>query len=97
VIDLQRHRERQVWLAQLTSSAPLPATEVLRSLQPPPQRVCGFLPQSGVSSKVSVTPQDFLSTIGHAMGLPVDEVVMSPSNRPFTVGDQGKPVMEVFA
>jgi uncharacterized protein (DUF1501 family) len=43
------------------------------------------------------TPQDFLSTIGHAMGLAVDEVVMSPSNRPFTVGDKGKPVMEVFA
>jgi hypothetical protein len=31
------------------------------------------------------------------MGLPVDEVVMSPSNRPFTMGDGGKPVMEVFA
>jgi len=31
------------------------------------------------------------------MGLPVDEVAMSPSNRPFTVGDKGKPVMEMFA
>src|SRR3569623_2727890 len=36
-----------------------------------------------------VTPQDFLSTIGYAMGLP-KEVVMSPSNRPFTIGDKGK-------
>jgi hypothetical protein len=44
-----------------------------------------------------VSPQDFLSTIGWSLGLPVDEVVMSPSNRPFTVGDKGKPVMEVFA
>jgi Protein of unknown function (DUF1501) len=44
-----------------------------------------------------VTCQDFLSTIGVAMGLPVDEVVMSPSNRPFTVGDKGKPVLELFA
>ncbi|MBL9116531.1 MAG: DUF1501 domain-containing protein [Verrucomicrobiaceae bacterium] len=43
------------------------------------------------------TIQDFLSTIGFAMGLPVDEVVMSPSNRPFTVGDKGKPIMELFA
>jgi len=43
-----------------------------------------------------VTPQDFLSTIGFAMGLP-KEVVMSPSNRPFTVGDKGKPIMELFA
>lgn len=44
-----------------------------------------------------VSPQDFLSTIGWSLGLPVDEVVMSPSNRPFTVGDKGKPVMDVFA
>lgn len=44
-----------------------------------------------------VTPQDFLSTVGWSLGLPVDEVVMSPSNRPFTVGDKGKPVLDVFA
>ena len=43
------------------------------------------------------TPQDFQATIGHAMGLPVDEVVMSPSNRPFTVGDKGVPVLDIFA
>jgi len=43
------------------------------------------------------SPQDFLSTIGWSLGLPVDEVVMSPSNRPFTVGDKGKAVMELFA
>jgi hypothetical protein len=44
-----------------------------------------------------MSPQDFQATIGHAMGLPVDEVVMSPSNRPFTVGDKGVPAIEVFA
>ncbi|MDZ4405182.1 DUF1501 domain-containing protein [Prosthecobacter sp.] len=44
-----------------------------------------------------VTPQDFCATIGHGMGLPVDEVVMSPSNRPFTVGDKGVPVVDIFA
>lgn len=44
-----------------------------------------------------VTVQDFMSTIGYALGLPVDEVVMSPSNRPFTVGDTGKPVTEIFS
>jgi len=43
------------------------------------------------------TPQDFLCTIGHAMGLPVEEVVMSPSGRPFTVGDKGSPILELFA
>jgi hypothetical protein len=44
-----------------------------------------------------VSPPDFQATIGHAMGLPVDEVVMSPSNRPFTVGDKGAPVLDIFA
>jgi len=43
------------------------------------------------------TPQDFQATIGHAMGLPTEEVVMSPSNRPFTVGDKGVPVIDIFA
>lgn len=44
-----------------------------------------------------VTIQDFHSTVGHAMGLDVNEVVMSPSNRPFTVGDKGHVIAEVFA
>jgi hypothetical protein len=43
------------------------------------------------------TPQDFLATIGHAMGLPTEEVVMSPTNRPFTVADKGVPVIDIFA
>lgn len=41
--------------------------------------------------------QDFHSTIGHAMGMNVNEVVMSPSNRPFTVGDKGSVLAEVLA
>lgn len=44
-----------------------------------------------------VTIQDFHSTVGHAMGMDVNEVVMSPSNRPFTVGDKGRVIAEVFA
>lgn len=44
-----------------------------------------------------VTVQDFVATIGAAMGLPISQVVMSPSGRPFTVGDQGKAVAEMFA
>ncbi len=44
-----------------------------------------------------VTVQDFLSTVGWSLGLPIDEVVMSPSNRPFTVGDKGKAILELFA
>ena len=45
--------------------------------------------------QVSVT--DFIATIGAAMGLPIDEIVMSPTSRPFTVGDKGTAVAEIFA
>jgi hypothetical protein len=44
-----------------------------------------------------VTVQDYIATIGCAMGLPVAEVVFSPSGRPFTVGDKGSVVTEIFA
>ena len=44
-----------------------------------------------------VTVPDFIATIGAAMGLPITEVTMSPSNRPFTVGDKGVPVVDLFA
>jgi hypothetical protein len=62
----------------------------------------GFIYGSSDNAGVAVadkqtSPQDFLSTIGWSLGLPIDEVVMSPSNRPFTVGDKGKAVMELFA
>jgi hypothetical protein len=40
---------------------------------------------------------DLNATIGHALGLPVDQVVMSPSLRPFKVADKGKPVLQLFA
>jgi len=43
------------------------------------------------------TIQDFHSTIGHALGMDVDQVVMSASGRPFTVGDKGKIITELFA
>jgi hypothetical protein len=43
------------------------------------------------------TIQDFHSTIGHAMGMDVNQVIMSPSNRPFTIGDKGDVISAVFA
>lgn len=43
------------------------------------------------------SPQDFNATIAHALGLPVDQVVISPSGRPFTIADKGKPVAELFS
>ncbi|MBB5353567.1 hypothetical protein HNR46_003828 [Haloferula luteola] len=44
-----------------------------------------------------VEVQDFNATIAHALGIPHEQVVMSPSRRPFRIADQGQPVMEVFA
>jgi hypothetical protein len=45
-----------------------------------------------------VTVPDFIATIGAAMGLPIDETVMSPSGRPFRIGDMsGKAVADIFA
>ena len=43
------------------------------------------------------TIQDFHSVIGHALGMDVDQVVMSPSGRPFTIGDKGRVITDMFA
>ena len=40
---------------------------------------------------------DFNATIAYALGLPLNQVVYSPSKRPFVVADKGKPVLEIFA
>jgi len=45
-----------------------------------------------------VTVPDYIATIGAAMGLPIDETVMSPSGRPFRIGDMsGHAVADIFA
>jgi hypothetical protein len=44
-----------------------------------------------------LTIPDFNATIAHALGLPLDEVVLSPTRRPFRVADRGKPALAVFA
>ena len=41
-------------------------------------------------------PEDFLATIGHGMGLPLEETVYSPTQRPFTFADKGKPATKIF-
>jgi hypothetical protein len=43
------------------------------------------------------TPQDYNATIAYALGLPTDQIVMSPSGRPFQIADKGKPIAELFA
>ncbi|HMO12564.1 MAG TPA: DUF1501 domain-containing protein [Pirellulaceae bacterium] len=40
---------------------------------------------------------DFNATIAHALGIPLDKEVYSPSMRPFRVADKGEPVLELFA
>jgi hypothetical protein len=40
---------------------------------------------------------DLNATIAAALGLPLDRVVQSPTQRPFTVADKGKPVDALFA
>ena len=40
---------------------------------------------------------DFNATIAHAMGIPLEKEIMSPSRRPFTVADKGKPILDLFA
>ncbi|MEM7147791.1 MAG: DUF1501 domain-containing protein [Verrucomicrobiota bacterium] len=43
-----------------------------------------------------VTPQSFNATIAHALGLPLDLEIFSPTGRPFTVADGAKPLTSVF-
>ena len=43
------------------------------------------------------TPQDLNATIAYALGLPIEQVIISPSGRPFTMADKGKPVASLFA
>lgn len=44
-----------------------------------------------------VTIPDFNATIAYALGLPLDQVIYSPSKRPFTVADKGQPITGLFA
>ena len=45
----------------------------------------------------SMTIPDFNATIGLAMGLPLDQIVYSPTQRPFRMADKGKPVAAILA
>jgi uncharacterized protein (DUF1501 family) len=44
-----------------------------------------------------VSIQDFNATIAHAVGLPLDHVITSPTGRPFKVADKGIPITSIFA
>ncbi|MFK5922114.1 MAG: DUF1501 domain-containing protein [Verrucomicrobiota bacterium] len=44
-----------------------------------------------------VEPADFIATIGYAMGIDLDETIYSPTRRPFTFANKGKPVMKLVS
>lgn len=43
-----------------------------------------------------ITIPDFNATIGYALGLPLDQIVTSPSKRPFKLADKGVPATKIF-
>lgn len=45
----------------------------------------------------TVAIPDFNATIAHALGISLKKKTISPSMRPFTVADKGKPVLDLFA
>jgi len=48
-----------------------------------------------VEGKCSVP--DFNATIAYGLGLPLDQIIYSPSKRPFTVADKGQPILPLFS
>jgi hypothetical protein len=48
-----------------------------------------------VQDKVQI--MDLNASIAYALGLPLDQIVYSPSKRPFTIADKGQPVVNLFA
>ena len=44
-----------------------------------------------------MTVGSFHATIAYAAGLPIEQEMITPSGRPMTVGNKGKPAMEIFA
>lgn len=53
--------------------------------------------EGGHVERDPVTVGDLHATVATACGLPIEQAVISPSGRPFTVGNKGKPVGGVFA
>lgn len=60
-------------------------------------QVYGATDDSGLEAAVNpVTIPDFNATIAYGLGIPLDQVLYSPSKRPFTVADKGKPITQLF-
>lgn len=48
-------------------------------------------------TEAPVNVPDLNATIAYALGLPLDTVLYSPTKRPFTIADKGKPLTQLFA
>ncbi len=60
-------------------------------------RFYGESDEDGQSAETdAVAPSDFNATIAHALGLPLEKEIFSPSGRPFKVANHGHPVTELF-
>jgi hypothetical protein len=47
-----------------------------------------------IENKVEIP--DFNATIAYALGLPLDEIIFSPTRRPFTLSDKGRPLTQLI-
>ena len=56
----------------------------------------GSTNDQGKKPKDPVKPEDFIATIGHGLGVPQEEVIYSPSQRPFTWANKGVPVTKLY-
>ncbi len=76
-----------------------------------PQAFCSVLVGGGIKGGVTYGKTDeagdkiienpvgvpqFNATVAHALGLPLDQILYSPSKRPFTVANKGVPVEALF-
>jgi hypothetical protein len=53
-------------------------------------------PSGATVTDGKVQVPDFNATIGYALGLPLNQVVVSPQGRPFTLADKGRPLTNLF-
>ena len=47
-----------------------------------------------IEKKVEIP--DFNATIAYSLGLPLDEIIYSPTRRPFTLSDKGQPLTQLI-
>jgi len=76
-----------------------------------PKAFCGLMAGGGIAGgqvygktdnegreviENKITIPDFNATMAYALGLPLDQIIYSPSMRPFTVCDKGQPITSLF-